>query len=325
MRERRIRAVGALVVVATVALALVFTETPASAATVVYSCTGATNDVAASQTVLFTTTNYTSAQLLATLSQSIPYFPAQPQLSVVITAGAPASVPAGSGAFASSFFVSATLPSSLVTAASGFGLSQITVKDANFGIRAVGANPATFSDGFASKTIALSPSPVTVTQQINGSTAPAVPAGQAVTFKPGNARVSVVLNVRVDLLLLDVKTVTLNCTASDANLAVTAVTGSSVTTVPPTAAPTTAAPVSAPPVTAPPVASGPPSVAVEAAVIERAAAARFLAAIAALKAKGCRLKTVKVAIGRGRHRHVIKKQVLVCPKAKKVAATKRRR
>ena len=171
---------------------------------------------------------------------------------------------------------------------------------------------------------------MTVTQQINGSTAPAVPAGQAVTFKPGNARVSVVLNVRVDLLLLDVKTVTLNCTASDANLAVTAVTGSSVTTVPPTAAPTTAAPVSAPPVTAPPVtappvASGPPSVAVEAAVIERATAARFLAAIAALKAKGCRFKTVKVTIGRGRHRHVIKKQVLVCPKAKKVAATKRRR
>ena len=74
MNHRVKRRVGAGVAACLIAGGLAFGPSSANAAVATYTCTGATNDVAATQ--LFT--NFTSAQLLSNLANNIANFPAKP-------------------------------------------------------------------------------------------------------------------------------------------------------------------------------------------------------------------------------------------------------
>ncbi len=224
MKKTTLRRIGAGLTALLVTGGLTFGLPEANAAIATYTCSGATNDVAGTQ--FFST--FSSAQLLQNLAGAIPNFPANPVLPITIDPSVPAAVAPGNS-IVTQFAFKAALPDSLITAAQGFGLTQVVVKDASFGVNVTGGTPATVTGGFATKTVPLAAG-ATVDHTIAGTVTPTVGAGGVVSFKAGAAKLSITLNVDVGILFAHIDTVTLNCVPNDITVAQTTIVGTGTTT-----------------------------------------------------------------------------------------------
>jgi hypothetical protein len=202
---------------------------------VLYTCTGRTDDQAA-YTGAPGTNVLSSAQVLALLASTIPNFQANPTLVVNVDATVPASAPVGTP-YGTQFDFSAVLPAELVSGAQTLGLSSVTATNATFTIGVIGGTPTTLSSFVASQPVPLVAG-ASISQPVSGFVIGSAPV---VTYQPGTVTLGLALDVNV--FLTRIETLSVICSPSPAVLATTTIGGGPTTT---TTVPTTTTSTEAP-------------------------------------------------------------------------------